>query len=212
MALFQRRPEVGDRISFTTYGMNRTLLIVGLGNAGKEYDTTRHNTGFYCLDTFREKAHFDPWIEKKDLKCQLTSQTIGGTKVILCKPQTFMNLSGEAVQVVAHFYKIQASDVIVVHDEVDVTFGQVRARIGGGSAGHNGIKSVTKCLSTEDYGRLRVGVGPIEPAQMDVADFVLQKFSAEQQAELPRMGREVTAWLSEIAYGAHLTPETRSFL
>lgn len=211
MALFQRRPEYGSSIRFTTFGMNKTLLIVGLGNPGAEYDGTRHNIGFACLDAFAQKNEFDPWTNKTDFKAAITSKNFDQTRVILCKPQTFMNLSGEAVQAVAHFYKVPHSDIIAVYDELDIDFGQVRMRMGGSSAGHNGVKSVTKHVG-EDYGRVRIGIGPKKPAKMDSADFVLQKFSKEQQAELPKLIREVNAALSEYAYGSPLSAETRSFL
>lgn len=212
MSLFVRRPDIGTRLSFTTFGMNKTLLIVGLGNPGKEYEGTRHNVGFMCLDEFARKNEFDPWVNKTDMKCLLVSKTLGDTRVILCKPQTFMNLSGEAVQAVFHFYKLSVGQVIVVHDEIDIDFGQVRMRMGGSSAGHNGVKNITKMLGSEEYGRVRVGIGPKKPVRMDSADFVLQKFSEEQRGELPKLVREMNALLSEYAYGAPVTPETRSFL
>jgi PTH1 family peptidyl-tRNA hydrolase len=212
MALFVKRPELGSRLSFTTYGMNKSLLIVGLGNPGKEYDGTRHNVGFLCLDEFARKNDFESWVNKTDMKCHLAVKTVGDTRVILCKPQTFMNLSGEAVQAVFHFYKLSLDQVVVVHDEIDVDFGQLRMRVGGSSAGHNGIKSVTKMLGSEDYGRVRLGIGPKTPAQIDSADFVLQKFNTSEQANLPKLTREVNALLSEYAYGAPVTAETRSFL
>lgn len=211
MALFQKRPEVGHGITFTTYGMNKTLLIVGLGNVGDEYLGTRHNIGFACVDEFARKNDFAPWVNKTDLKCQLTQATLGETRVILCKPTTFMNLSGEAVQAIAHFYKIQLDKIIAVHDELDIDFGQVRLRMGGSSAGHNGIKSLTQHLG-EGYGRVRVGIGPKTPEKMDSADFVLQKFSVKEVETMPKLTREVAAILSELAYGAPLSPETRSFL
>ena len=211
MALFQRRPDIGHNITFTTYGMNKTLLIVGLGNIGDEYVGTRHNVGFMCVDEFASKNDFGPWVNKTDMKCLLTQATIGETRVILCKPTTFMNLSGEAVQVVAHFYKIELQHVIAVHDELDIDFGQVRMRSGGSSAGHNGVKSLTKHL-TEGYGRIRVGIGPKTPDQIDSADFVLQKFSSKEVENLPKLKKEVAAILSELAYGSPLSPETRTFL
>ena len=211
MALFVKKPELGSRISFTTYGMNKTLLIVGLGNIGEEYDGTRHNIGFACVDEFARKNEFPAWVNKTDLKCQLTSTLIGDTKVYLCKPTTFMNLSGEAVQALAHFYKIPLEQIIVVHDELDIDFGQIRMRRGGSSAGHNGIKSVTKHLG-EEYGRVRIGVGPKKPAQIDSADFVLGKFSKTEAEHIPQLKREVNAILSELAYGSPLAPETRTFL
>ncbi len=211
MALFQNRPQVSDPISYTTFGMNKSILFVGLGNPGEEYAHTRHNAGFMCIDEFARKNHFDPWISKKDLKCELAQANLGETKVILCKPQTFMNLSGEAVQAVQHFYKLHNQITVVVHDELDITFGQVRMRVGGSAAGNNGVKSVSQHIG-EDYGRVRVGIGPKQPEQMDTADFVLQNFSKDQQANLSAMAREVCAILSEYAYGSLVTPETRSFL
>lgn len=211
MALFQKRPQIGSSINFTTYGMNKTLLIVGLGNVGAEYDGTRHNIGFACIDEFARKNEFPAWVNKTDLKCMTTSAMIGDTKVYLCKPTTFMNLSGEAVQALAHFYKIELAHIIVVHDEIDIDFGQVRLRMGGSSAGHNGIKSVTKHM-TENYGRVRIGIGPKKPEQIDSADFVLAKFSAAETEHIGELKREVNAVLSELAYGSPLTPETRTFL
>lgn len=212
MALFQRRPQADNPLAYTTIGLNKNLLVVGLGNPGREYDLTRHNAGFACIDHFVAKnSVFGPWTDKKDLKCLMATGQLGDTRVIVIKPTTFMNLSGEAVQAVAHFYKIHNGQIVVVHDELDIDFGQIRMRKGGSSAGHNGIKSVTKHIG-EDYGRVRIGVGPKSPEQIDSADFVLQNFSRAEQEQLPAMQREVTAILSELAYGAQLLPETRSFL
>lgn len=212
MALFQRRPETGHAIQYYTLGQNKTLLIVGLGNPGKEYDGTRHNIGFAALDAFAEASSFDPWVNKKDLKCEMATARLGDTHVIAIKPTTFMNLSGEAVQAVAHFYKIPADRIVAVYDEIDIEFGQIRLRKGGSSAGHNGVKSLIQHLG-EDFGRVRIGIGPKEPEQMDGADFVLARFSREQQAQLKNLTRETTAILSEYCYGdGQLPTETRSFL
>jgi len=211
MALFQKRPEYGSRINFTTYGKQKVLLIVGLGNPGADYDATRHNVGFMCLDEFARKNSFDPWLHKTDMKCSVATQTISDTRIILCKPQTFMNLSGEAVQAIAHFYKLSLENIVVVHDELDIDFGQIRTRTGGSSAGHNGIKNITNHLG-EGYGRVRVGIGPKTPEPIDSADFVLQKFSESERENLPKLTREVSAILSELAYGSPLASETRSFL
>jgi peptidyl-tRNA hydrolase len=211
MALFQKRPQLSNPLQYSTYGLNKTLLIVGLGNPGAEYAHTRHNVGFMCLDEFARKNDFDPWTHKKDLKSEITQATLGDTRVFLCKPQTFMNLSGEAVQAVQHFYKLNNQQLIVVHDELDIDFGQIRMRVGGGPAGNNGIKSVSK-LAGEDYARIRIGIGPKHHPNMDAADFVLEDFSKDEQEQLPAMIREVNAALSEYAYGSPFTAETRSFL
>lgn len=185
---------------------------MGLGNPGKEYDGTRHNIGFASLDAFVRANDFDPWVEKKDLKCWQATTTLGETRVIAIKPTTFMNLSGDAVQAVMHFYKIPAEKLIVVHDELDMPFGQIRIRQGGGSAGHNGLKSIIQHLG-EDFGRVRIGIGPKEPEQLDSADFVLKTFSKEQQEHIPALTREASAIISEYAYGdGQLLPETRNFL
>lgn len=122
-----------------------------------------------------------------------------------------MNLSGEAVQAVQHFYKLSNTQTIVVHDELDINFGQIRMRVGGSPAGNNGIKSVSQHIG-EDYGRVRIGIGPKKPAQMDTADFVLQDFGKTEADKLPALLREVNAVLSEYAYGSPVSPETRSFL
>jgi PTH1 family peptidyl-tRNA hydrolase len=211
MALFQKRPQVDKPISFTTIGLNKSLLIVGLGNPGEEYEDSRHNVGFMCIDQFAQKNNFDSWHLKKDLKCQITTQTLGDTRVILCKPQTFMNLSGEAVQAIQNFYKLNNGQTVVIHDELDINFGQIRLRVGGSSAGNNGIKSVTQHVG-EDYARIRVGIGPKKPEQIDTADFVLQDFNKAEREMLPSLLREVGAVLSEYSYGSSFTSETRSFL
>lgn len=213
MPFLQKRNEFSQAVKLYSIGLNKTVLLVGLGNPGAEYDLTRHNIGFYALDAFVAATdELSDWIVKKDLKCLLTSGQLGQTRVIAIKPTTYMNLSGEAVQAVASFYKIAPSNTVVLHDELDVDFGQIRLRTGGSSAGHNGIKSVTKQFGTEDYGRVRIGIGPKKPVQIDSADFVLQKFSSAEQAELPALTRETNAILSEYIYGGQLPVDTRSFL
>jgi len=193
-------------------GLNKTILLVGLGNPGKEYDLTRHNVGFICLDSFVAKTdEMSDWLLKKDLKCQLSLGQMGDTRVIAIKPTTFMNLSGEAVQATAQFYKITPEHITVIHDELDIDFGQIRLRVGGSAAGHNGIKSVSQHLG-EDYGRIRIGIGPKKPERIKSEDFVLQKFSSGEQAQLPNLEKEVNAILSEYLYGTQLPHDTRSFL
>lgn len=213
MALFQRRPQVSDPTNFYTVGLNKTILVAGLGNPGAKYDLTRHNVGFLCIDDFVAKTdEMADWIEKRDLKCHLSSGRIGESRVIALKPTTFMNLSGEAVRAAIDFYKISLEHALVIHDELDINFGQIRLRVGGSDAGHNGIKSVTQHAG-EGYGRVRIGVGPKQPPQIDSTDFVLQKFSADEQKQLPNLTREVTAIISEHLFsGQQLPHETRSFL
>ena len=212
MALFQKRPDASSYLPVYSLGLTKTLLIVGLGNVGKEYVGTRHNLGFAAVDHLAEKQSFDPWVEKRDLKSLVTTQTIGESRVILVKPTTFMNLSGEAVQAVMHFYKLPLEQVVVVHDDLDIPFGQIRTRFGGGSAGHNGIKSVTQHLG-EEYGRVRIGIGQAAGAREQATEkFVLAKLSKDEQSETPALLRETTAILTEYIYGSGLPAETRNFL
>ncbi len=196
----------------TNAGQTKTLLLVGLGNPGKDYDGTRHNIGFDCLDHFAEHNEFPAWTTKKDLKCLLNMHTLGDSRVILCKPTTFMNNSGEAVQAVQNFYKLADSATIIVHDELDIPFGQIRLRTGGGSAGHNGIKSIS-ALTGDNTGRIRIGIANDFSGQADSADFVLGKFTSDEQKHLPALRQEVNSIIVEHVYGdSHLPIETRSFL
>lgn len=213
MGWLQKRPQVSDPVNFYTVGLSKTILFVGLGNPGEKYDGTRHNLGFYCLDAFvRKNSQLGGWVDKKDLKCLMTSGQIGDCRVIAIKPTTFMNSSGEAVQAVANFYKIPAASILVLHDELDIDFGQIRLRQGGSDAGHNGIKSVIQHVG-EDFGRIRIGVGPKTPDKIDSADFVLQKFNQKEHSQLPALTRETNVILDEYIFGNQSLPhETRSFL
>ncbi len=189
----------------------RTVLIVGLGNIGKKYDTTRHNFGFICLDGLvtEQKKKWKKDIKSSSLICELN---IDGRKVILIKPQTFMNLSGEAVQKVKSFYKIENKDIVVIHDELDIDFGIIRSRSGGGSAGHNGIKSIIQHIG-EDFGRVRLGIGPVTPDKIDPADFVLQKFSKDQQDNLPKAVSATSELINDFVNSESAIPQdTRNFL
>lgn len=194
-----------------TLGASKTIVLAGLGNPGKEYDGTRHNIGFTCADAFAEANSFPGWVTKKDLKSQITSNNLGSARVIIMKPTTYMNLSGEAVQAVLHFYKVPLEQMIVIHDELDIPFGQIRLRNGGGSAGHNGIKSIMEHVG-EGFGRIRIGIGSANAKQIDSSDFVLQAFSREEQGRLSSLIREVNSILSEYVFGTGLPTETRSFL
>lgn len=209
MALFQKRPDVASHLPVYSLGLTKTLLIVGLGNPGEQYDGTRHNIGFAAVDELANKQSFEPWMVKKDLKCLLTSQTIGDSRVILIKPTTFMNLSGEAVQAVSHFYKIPPAQILAVHDELDIPFGQIRTRVGGSSAGHNGIKSISQHMG-DAYGRVRIGVQAETP--MEASDFVLATFTKDEQSHMTELLKESTAILTEYIHGGQLLAETRSFI
>ena len=211
MGLFQRKTQTGISKPLYTIGLNRTLLIVGLGNPGKQHTDSRHNIGFACLDSLAQKLDFPDWTEKKVLKCQLSEQNVSDTKVILVKPSTYMNLSGEAVQAVKSFYKIPDDQIIAVHDELDIPFGQIRTRLGGSSAGHNGVESLIKHIN-EGFGRVRIGIHNVLADKIEGKDFVLSSFNNEETEKLPALTREVNSILSEYIYGQPLSSETRSFL
>ena len=211
MGLFVKRNEVGSSVPLYTTSANKTILVVGLGNVGKKYDGTRHNIGFDCIDLYAVQQQFASWIEKKDLKSFVTSKTLGGVRVILVKPTTFMNLSGDAIQAVAHFYKISNSEVLVLHDELDIDFGKIRTSIGGSAAGHNGIKSLISNLG-ENFGRVRIGAGPKTPEQIDSADFVLARFSKEEQQLVNSIKKEVSSIIDDFVASGSLFVETRTVL
>lgn len=213
MGLFSKKPtQTSSTSPLYTIGGQKTLLIVGLGNPGKEYDGTRHNIGFSCVNAFvSAHSEFGTWVTKKDLKCQQTSATLGSTRVIVIKPTTYMNLSGEAVQAVHNFYKLSALETLVVHDELDIEFGQLRTRIGGGSAGHNGLKSLIQYIG-KDFGRVRIGINSQHRAKNDEIDFVLKAFSKAEQEQMSNLTSEVTNILTEYVFGGQLLTETRSFI
>lgn len=211
MALFQKKPQVSSSAPLYSLGLSKTILIVGLGNPGKKYDLTRHNIGFGCVDAFVNSQELGVWVQKKDLKCLESTGTIGSTRVIVIKPTTFMNNSGEAVQAVSHFYKVPPEQIVAVYDEVAIPFGQIRTRVGGESAGHNGVKSLIQNIE-KDFGRVRIGISNEHTPQADTADFVLSKFSKDEQAQLDNLTREVNAILTEYLYGSALPHDTRSFI
>lgn len=206
MGLFQKKilPIVVPKYQL---GHQETLLVVGLGNIGKAYDNTRHNVGFEVLDLLATSEAFNPWVEKKDLKAILCARIIEGKKVILCKPTTMMNLSGDAIQLVRKFYKIAPSSTCIVHDELDLPLGTLRSGSGGQSAGHNGIKSILES-NENTFWRLRIGIGPKAHPSMDSADFVLGKFSSEQTKKLPAIKKEASSLLQEWLSGT-ASPDTR---
>lgn len=160
---------------------NKPVLIVGLGNPGTEYSGTRHNVGFMAVDSLAPSDSV--WKKEKNA---LTSRVeIDGYKVIFVKPQTFMNNSGDAVGPLMAFYKIPLENIVVIHDDMDLKLGTIREKVGGSSAGHNGIKSIDNAIGKE-YRRIRIGIGhprdfesPIDPV-----DWVLGKFDAEQLKQI----------------------------
>lgn len=211
MALFQRKLDASGGSSLYTVGLSKNILIIGLGNPDRKYDGTRHNIGFETLDNFAKKNDFPAWITKKDLKCQVTTATMGSTRVILCKPTTFMNNSGEAAQAVQRFYRIYNSGTLVVYDELAISFGNLRTRVGGSDAGHNGVKSLIAHIG-EDFNRLRIGTGNEISKKADASDFVLGKFTKEEKEVVPLIIRETAAIITEFIFGGELPHETRTIM
>ncbi|KAF0112364.1 MAG: peptidyl-tRNA hydrolase PTH1 family [Chloroflexi bacterium] len=158
------------------------FLIVGLGNPGRDYRETRHNIGFMVIDYLAETIGCK--LTKVQSKAIIGTGKIQDQKVILVKPQTFMNLSGQAVSALMRFYKVDYSRLIVAHDDVDLLFGQIRMRPGGGSAGQKGVTSIIEKLGSQEFSRLRMGIGR-PPGQMDSAAYVLQTFNRTDSEFLP---------------------------
>lgn len=146
------------------------FLIVGLGNPTKKYEHTRHNVGFDCIDILAK--NFSINVSKSACKALIGQGMIGSEKVTLVKPQTFMNLSGQAVEALMHFYKIDPAHLIVIYDDSDLDAGKLRIRKSGSAGGHNGMKDIIKMTGTQDFTRIRVGIGH-RPEYMDMVDFVL---------------------------------------
>lgn len=160
---------------------NKPLLIVGLGNPGNEYKNTRHNVGFMAIDSVAPKDV--NW--KKEKNALIARIDMNGANAILVKPQTFMNNSGDAVGALMNFYKIPLENIVVIHDDMDLKLGTLREKVGGSSAGHNGIKSIDNAIGRE-YRRIRIGIGHPRDFEsvIEPADWVLGKFTSEQLKQI----------------------------
>ncbi len=172
-------------------------LIVGLGNPGKKYERTRHNAGFMAVDrlhTSLQKTGINAWELSTKFNAYISGITINGEKIILAKPLTYMNRSGETVSLILHFYKMNAPDLIVVHDDKDISFGEIKVQENRGHAGHNGVHSIIEHLGTKNFTRVRLGIA--DPKKMgDVGDFVLKKFGIFEKKKLETMLHEATTIL-----------------
>ena len=173
-------------------------LLVGLGNIGSEYDKTRHNFGFLLLDQIVEDYGFVE--QSKKFKSEVFSGTISGKKVLAIKPQTYMNRSGTAVAEAINFYKIDLKNVLVFHDDLDLALGKIKVKIGGGHAGHNGLRSIDECCGKE-YWRLRLGIGRPENKEYETADYVLGKFSAEEMKLVEKVNLKISDLIEEMVEG-----------
>ena len=168
-------------------------LIVGLGNPGKEYDNTRHNIGFIFIDDFAKSLNIR--IDKKKFNGLYNEVVINNEKVILLKPQTFMNLSGESVIKFINYYKINIDDILIISDDLDLNFGKIRLRSEGSSGGHNGLNNIILHLGTNKFKRLKIGISCNKP--IDTISYVLGKFSKEEKEIIDNTKSTINHLLSD---------------
>lgn len=210
MALFQRKPQVSSDLPVYSIGNNKTIGVIGLGNIGKKYANTRHNIGFRCIDEFAQAHDFPSWEPSKKLHGDTSKQQLGDSTVILLKPATLMNNSGKALSALIRYNNLDLSSCIVIYDDIDIPFGKIKTQIGGSAAGHNGIKSLMNLIGS-DFARVRVGIGPKVPEDIDSSDFVLAHFNKDEQGSIDFITKETTAIVTEAIFaGGSVTPETRS--
>jgi PTH1 family peptidyl-tRNA hydrolase len=177
------------------------FLIVGLGNPGREYARTRHNAGFMLVEALGERWGRVTWNDDKKFRSRVAKTERAGQRLVLCEPQTYMNLSGEAVGALVEFYKISPKQVMVVVDDADLLFGQIRLRKSGSSGGHHGLESIEHHLGTQEFPRLRIGIGRTQSGVREITNHVLGQFSAAEsdllEKVLKRASDQVECWLTE---------------
>lgn len=179
--------------------MAEPLLVVGLGNPGPQYAKTRHNLGFMVADLLAARMGETFKVHKRS-GAEIVTGRLAHRPVVLAKPRTYMNESGRQVGPLAKFYSVSATDVIVIHDELDIEFGQIRLKQGGGEGGHNGLRSLVNALGTKNFHRVRIGIGR-PPGRKDPAAFVLENFSAAERPQVPticEMAADATELLIEV--------------
>ena len=175
-------------------------LIVGLGNPGREYERTRHNVGFRTAELLAKEANVK--LDRAKFRGLCHTAELAGQKVLLLKPETFMNNSGEAVQLAAMFYKVPTSHVLVLSDDISLPVGKIRVRAEGSAGGHNGLKSIISNLGSQDFPRIKIGVGAKPHPDYDLADWVLSNFTPEEEAALaPALSHAAAAVLELIQNG-----------
>ena len=178
-------------------------LIVGLGNPGREYEKTRHNVGFRAVELLAKQVNCK--IDRARFRGLTGSCTLAGQKLLLLKPETFMNLSGEAVHLAAMFYRIPIDRILVLSDDISLPVGKIRVRAEGSAGGHNGLKSIISHLGSQEFPRVRIGVGAKPHPDYDLADWVLSNFSAEEEKALaPAVENAVSAVLELIQNGPQM--------
>lgn len=165
-------------------------FIIGLGNTGSHYDHTRHNCGFAMLNFLARQWDCNEWQDKPKFKAIISQAIVADEKVILAKPTTYYNLSGEAVRTIKDFYRIALTDILVIHDELALPIGTLRTRLEGSDAGNNGIKSINQHIGT-GFARIRIGIANEQVAHQDAADFVLARFTHSEQQKLDELAPHV---------------------
>jgi PTH1 family peptidyl-tRNA hydrolase len=170
-------------------------LLVGLGNPGPKYANNRHNIGFMVIDEIAARARADAW--KSKFGAELATADVASTKALLVKPQQYMNVSGMAVQQAAAFYQVNVKEMVVVHDEIDIPFGRLKLKVGGGHGGHNGLRSIIQQLGAQDFARVRCGVGR-PGTKANVADYVLGDFQKSEKTEAEILIKEAADAVEEI--------------
>lgn len=183
--------DLFKKIESTGSSLPITHIVAGLGNIGKEYEKTRHNAGFMAIDALAEKCGVR--IDRVKFHALTSEATIGGVRVLLMKPTTYMNNSGVAISEAAAFYKIAPENVIVLHDEISFDVGVMRIRRRGSAGGHNGLKSIIAHLGSDAFPRIKIGVGKKPSPEYDLVDFVLGKFSQDDLAKLSEQNGSVIA-------------------
>jgi len=171
-------------------------LVVGLGNPGLQYQKTRHNAGFLFLDELVSANSGAQWQISRQFIGEVSAFSYSGERVIVIKPNTFMNRSGQAVGIIAGFYKIKSDEILVVHDELELSVGHAKMKFGGGHAGHNGLRDIIAKIGSADFYRLRIGIG--RPQVGSVADYVLSKPSLEEQAKMDFLSRSMLVELKAL--------------
>lgn len=187
--LFSTQPTLADT------PRPKPLFIVGLGNPGDKYARTRHNFGWLALDMLHEAWGGNAWRVDKKFQAEISEAAHADRKVFFIKPQTFMNHSGRSVRAILDFYKVSPQDLIVLHDEVDIPFGRIKTTLSSRAAGHNGVKDIIDALGTQDFRRLRLGVGKGDNPQIAISDFVLAPFTPDETVALPALLTEARAKL-----------------
>jgi PTH1 family peptidyl-tRNA hydrolase len=169
-------------------------LVIGLGNPGEKYQKNRHNTGFIILDELKEAWGFPDFEFSKKFNANTSEGNFEGDKIILAKPQTFMNNSGEAVQKIMNFYKLSPEDILVIHDDLDINFGELKISNDSGPAGHNGVQDIINKIGTQNFKRIRIGIEGEEKRKTRIIPgdvFVLKDFSEEELEKIKELAKEI---------------------